>query len=99
MIPRRNRARVKAVLKGNPKTLRTSSVVWYIAASDMPHYAVIVSKKVAKSAVKRNKIRRWYQYALRQLITESISIVCRITQTPQNYKEVQNTVAELAGNL
>lgn len=33
-------------------------ILWHDTATDFPHFAFIVSKKVAASAVKRNRIKR-----------------------------------------
>lgn len=70
-LPKKHRFVGKlAIVKKRSLDGKLFRVVSFDGASREKHFAVVVSKKVNKSAVIRNKIRRRLQEGIRQLLPE-----------------------------
>jgi ribonuclease P protein component len=74
MLPRKNRLNIRQYfneVRGHGKKLAASNFSVYIRLkqdSSKPEFSTIISKKVSKSAVSRNRIRRLIHTALSKLI-------------------------------
>lgn len=75
MLPKRNRLKkkkdIERVLK-NGKTFRERFILFKFIENDLKksRFCFIVSQKISKKAVLRNKIRRWMSEAVRGKIKE-----------------------------
>lgn len=74
--------------------LKTPCCVFYWCDADhtYPRFAVVASKKVSKSAVYRNQIKRWHRTLFQQhramLLPKDIVVVARHTATPLQYHDL-----------
>jgi ribonuclease P protein component len=98
MLPKRSRLSVPAVRKvlAEGRRLRESFMsLKYVANKGLFAAAVVVSKRVAKSAVKRNSIRRSIYRALRAItLPSSGQMVIIVERIPESFDEVQSTLTK-----
>ncbi len=71
---------------------------------NISRFAFIVSQKVSKKAVIRNKIKRWLREAVRTNLVRIISGVdCILTASPgieiKNFKEAEETVSKIFNKI
>ncbi|NBV76905.1 hypothetical protein EBR66_01955 [bacterium] len=66
----------------------TPALLLLIAPSLQTRYTCVVSKKVARSAVARNRLKRWYREALRKTpLPARTLLVVHIRTHPRTFEE------------
>ena len=106
MLPRVNRINKKEMMSLNRPTKRINQKglsVSYYANEGVFKVAVVVSKKVSKKAVTRNRIRRWL-YTITRLWYSKIPSGCyviRLQPTARSYTKIalQNELAMIFGEI
>lgn len=75
-------------------------IIYYSVLDSIGKAGFTVSKKVSKSAVKRNKFKRWLREIYRRnrnLLPENVSIIIRVLPRAigANFKEIEDEVLSL----
>ena len=102
MISRQNRFTTKnfEFLRRKMKSFRSGGFLFLYGQDRVrPHFAVVVSKKVDKRAVARNKLRRQtYELIRTQLLPNvtNLNLIClyKGEQIPENHTEIKKAVKD-----
>ena len=114
MLPKENRLKKKSAFNATYKTgkiIRLDGITLFCGkkkTADFPtKIGFVVSKKIHKRAVKRNRIKRLMRESIRLLIKEnkfssdcmSLIFVASQKQLNKNFKEVDNSIKKLVSTL
>lgn len=102
----KNKDVIKSVFLGNSRSLRSKSFIFKYNFSDLKgqHIVFIVSSKVSKSAVERNKIKRRGRYIIRKHNSSIPSglvgaFVFNKSILKLSFAEIEKEMAEVLGSI
>ena len=114
MLPKENRLKKKSAFSATYRTgkiLRQDGITMFCGKKKTGEFATkvgfVVSKKIHKRAVKRNRIKRLMRESIRLLIKEnkfscdnmSLVFVASTRQLGKNFKEVDASIKKLVSKL
>lgn len=101
MFPRKKRLKRSEFIVAAKNGRRTSSPSFnVILPKDAEGYAVVVSKKTARSSVARNRIKRKTLEALRSLnLPPSLAVFPKSSVSEMKYRDIQNELENLLSKI